>query len=55
MVSSRSILLLCHFLVVVELDLLDDNKIEPIDILSHLAVLAHHLPAGVVLGALKLR
>ena len=54
LVSSRRILLLCHFLVVVELDLLDDNKIEPIDILSHLAVLAHHLPTGVVLGALKL-
>lgn len=30
--------LLLHFLVVIEFDLLHDHKIEPVDILSHLAV-----------------
>ena len=55
LVCSRRILLLCHFLVIVELDLLDDNKIEPVDILSHLTILAHHLSAWVVLGPLELR
>ena len=35
----RSIHLLCHLLVVVEIDLLDDDEVEPVHILSHLAVL----------------
>ena len=41
-------------MVIVELNLLDDNKIEPIYILSHLAVFAHQLPTRVILGTLKL-
>ena len=34
-----SILLLCHFLVVVQFNLLDDHEIMPIDVFCHLTVL----------------
>ena len=50
LVSGRCILLLCHLLVVVELDLLHDHEVEPVHVLRHLAILAHHLSVLVLVA-----